>query len=238
MTRPGSSERRQEPEIFFIDLVKSEALLDAEELRAPRLSDDDIERARTIADDKARRLWRSSRIATRILLERLAGESVRQIPFQIEPGGRPFLEEAGPHFSISHSGSAAVIAVARELRVGVDLEWNARPVQMSQDRRLRIIRAAERLASQPSLSAARDSDVLKAWVRLEAIAKARGTGIGRLLTDEGVIGGAGPADVPGSDMDVRDLAVGDAYVSAVAARHLPQDLEVLTFPTDRLAPIL
>ncbi len=232
--------RRQDPEIYFVDLIKSEVLLDAEELRTPRLSDADIDWARAITDEKARRRWRSSRIAIRILLERVAGESLRRIPFQFEPGGRPFLADGGPHFSISHTRDAAIIAVGKKMPVGIDLECASRVVRMSDDRRLRIIRAAERLGTQPVASGESDGDVLRAWVRLEAIAKARGTGIGRLLTDEGVIGGAGRTDVRGSDtsvMEVRDLPIGKPYISAIAARQLPQDLEVLTFPTDRLGQV-
>jgi 4'-phosphopantetheinyl transferase len=230
----GLSGRRQELEIFFVDLVRSEAALDAEERQTPRLSEADLARAHTIADEEGRRLWRAARIATRIVLERTAGESLRGVPFQIGSGGRPGLADGAPHFSISHSGDAALVAVAKAMPVGIDLERKDRALQMSDDRRLRIIRAAGRLNPALPLSARRDTDVLAAWVRLEAVAKALGTGIGSLLTKEGVIGAAGMSDLApsGRDIEVRSLTVDEAYVGAIAAHRLPDDLTVRAFPSE------
>jgi 4'-phosphopantetheinyl transferase len=234
------SERRehgQDPEVIFVDLVRSQALLDAEERHAPRLSGADIERAGAITDETARRLWRTARIATRVVLERMTGESLRGIPFRIEAGGRPVLPQGQPHFSVSHSGGAALIAIARDMPVGVDLERKDRALRMSADRRLRIVGASERLGPGPLLSGdGDDGDVLVAWVRLEAVAKALGTGIGRLLTEEGVIGGRGPTGAQGAErgLDVRSLAVGNAYVAAIAAPRLPEDLNVRVFPIESL----
>jgi 4'-phosphopantetheinyl transferase len=226
----------QDPEIVLVDLVRSQALLDAEEGRAPRLSGADIERARAISDATARRLWRTARIATRVMLERMTGESLRGIPFRIEAGGRPVLAAGRPHFSVSHSGDAALIAIARDTPVGVDLERKDRVLRMSPERRLRIVGAAERLGSEPLLSGDSDGDVLAAWVRLEAVAKALGTGIGRLLTEEGVIGGRGPIGDQSAEraLEVRSLTVGNVYVAAIAARRLPEHLKVRAFPIDSL----
>lgn len=227
-------------EIFFVDLVAMAAVLEAQEARTPRLSAADVERARAMKDTEARRHWRASRIATRIALERLVGPGLRQIPFEIEPSGRPVLPGGGAHFSISHTGSVALIAVSPTTPVGVDLERSIRPLKMSTERRRRIVAAAGRLAARPSLSADNDADVIVAWVRLEAAAKALGIGIGRLLTREGVVGGRQPlqAEATQHAIGVRDLKIDPDHVAAIAAERLPEKLAIQTFSRTMLDEFL
>jgi 4'-phosphopantetheinyl transferase len=228
-------EAQNEFEVFFVDLVKSAALLEAEEEATPRLSASDNERAGAMANREAGRLWRISRIATRIVLERAGGDALRRLNFEIEAGGRPRLAGA-PHFNVSHTGDAALIVVSKDVPAGVDLERKERRLHMSDERRQRIIRAAQRMGADQALSAASGSDVVVAWVRLEAAAKALGSGIGRLLTVHGVVGGSrtARAQSPGSDLEIRDLVIRDDYVAAVAAQRLPERIDVLSFPADDL----
>jgi 4'-phosphopantetheinyl transferase len=230
-------EAQTDLEVFFVDLAKSAALLDAEENAIPRLSASDNARASSMAaDGEGRRLWRSARIATRIVLERAGGVGLRRLDFEIEEGGRPRLAQGAPFFNVSHTGEAAVIVVSKEMPVGIDLERKQRNLNMSVKRRQRIIAAAERLHPNRPLSTASDTDVVVAWVRLEAAAKALGTGIGRLLTEEGVIGGKRKNRAQSSRyaLEIRDLPVGDDYVAAVAAKRLPEIFEVLSFPANDL----
>jgi 4'-phosphopantetheinyl transferase len=192
------------------------------------------------SDPDRSRLWRAARIATRIVLERSGGAGLRNLDFEIKAGGRPGLRSSGLHFSVSHSGEGALIAVSKEMLIGVDLE-RARSLTMSAERRRRIIAAAERLADQLSPPVdSTDSGVLIAWVRLEAAAKARGTGIGRLLTEEGVIGSqeANRALAPADVLQARSLTVSDGYVAAIAAARLPDEIAVLSFPTENLREFL
>ncbi|MBS0250200.1 MAG: 4'-phosphopantetheinyl transferase superfamily protein [Proteobacteria bacterium] len=215
-------------EIFFVDLVSMAVVLESEEARTPRLSTADVERARAMKDAEARRLWRASRIATRIALERLVGPGLRQTAFEIEWSGRPVVPGGGAHFSISHTGSVALIAVSTDVAVGVDLERSDRTLKMSADRRRRVIAAGGRFAAQATLSADKDEDVLVAWVRLEAAAKALGIGIGRLLTQEGVVGGVKETAAQQRAIAVRDLKIGLEHVAAVAAERLPENLAIQT----------
>jgi 4'-phosphopantetheinyl transferase len=235
-----ASEITPDLSIFLVDLVRSEACLDAEEARTPRLSDADAERAAEIADASARRHWRASRIATRIVLERFGGPGLRRLPFRTESGGRPFLGEDSPQFSVSHTAGSALIAVSKIAPVGVDIEARKRGVRISINRRIRLVRAAERLGLRAQLSPEVDADILCAWVQLEAIAKALGIGIGRLLTAEGVVGGAKANVANGLQhaLDVRSLHVGDDCVAAIAAKRLPRDLIVEAFPVADLAEFL
>lgn len=224
----GAHEAPTGIEIFFVDLARMAGVFEAEEARHPRLSVADIERAQTIKDENAGRIWRASRIATRIALERVAGQGLRQVPFEIEPGGRPVLSGGRAHFSISHTGGAALIAVSKEIPVGIDLERTDRTLKMSAERRRRVVAASGRFSAQRTFSADTDADVIAAWVRLEAVAKALGTGIGRLLTREGVVGGG---EVPEAGtapyaIAVRDLDIDPHHLGAVAAERLPEKLAI------------
>ena len=221
--------------VVFVDLKSSVAFLEAEERSC---------RASLLPTSRASKSWRTirnangygaaSRIATRIVIERAAGRAYRNIDFAIARNGRPSFGEGAPYFNVSHSGDAALIAVSNAVPVGIDLEA-MRGLTMTDDRRRRVIAAAVRLANgqsaTPHIDA--DRDVLQAWVRLEAAAKALGTGIGQLLTEEGVVGGEAVSGATAAHrLDVRNLDVASAYFAAVAAQTLPREIEVLTLPND------
>ena len=225
-------------QVVFVDLKVSMGLLEATERDVPRLSAADIARVQKLEHDPERqRLWRSSRIATRIVLERAVGREYRNIDFEIAENGRPSLGDGPPYFNVSHSGGAALIAVSNAVPVGIDLE-EERGLKMTEDRRRRVIAAAARLANGQPASMSRsdaDLDLIRAWVRLEAAAKSLGIGIGQLLTEEGVVGGKpadGGAATAASRLDVRNLDVATGYLAAVAAATLPRKIEVLTLPND------
>ena len=90
-----------------------------------------------------------------------------------------------------------------------------------------------------SISAA----VLQAWCRLEAFAKAHGSGIGRTLADLGLRSGAPrtPADIEAAarcsvrdaGLIVRDLPIAVGLYAAVALEKAAR-LQPQTLPTDRI----
>ena len=216
-------------EIVLVDLDASQALLASEESNTPRLSASDQRRIERLSGDPARQsLWRSARIATRIVLERAVGTHMRGADFEIASGGRPSLGEGLPHFNVSHTDTVALIAVCRSSSVGVDIERH-RTLSMSPDRRRRIVAAAAGFGAREDADPDNDMDVLMAWVRLEAVAKARGSGIGVLLTEEGVIGGPAVKREQPSPA-VVDLDMETPYVAAVAADMLPAEVIIRRFP--------
>lgn len=253
--RAQSAAIEPDVEVIAIDLAACASVLIASDTAAPRLSEDECDRARLIGDGELAGRWRLTRIATRLVLERWLGPSVRQRAFDIAEGGKPGLIGAGIDFSISHTGAAALVAVARAQPIGVDLECAGRAIGMSPERRQRVVAAAERLGGplvlSPPTSATQqrapgaddglgdhrsgranttaDGVVLAAWVRLEALAKVDGGGIGRLLTREGVVGGGATGTEP-ARYHTRDLTPLPGYVAAVAAPHLPSALPLLRFP--------
>lgn len=231
---PGavSGESLQDLDVVFVDLDAVRALLEREEASTPRLSVSDGLRIDRLSGDPARQaLWRAARIATRIVLERAVGSDLRGAEFEIASGGRPSLGDGKPHFNVSHTANVALIAVCRSSPVGVDIECERR-LSMSPERRRRIAVAAADLAGVEKIDPESDADVLRAWVRLEAIAKVRGTGIGILLTEEGVIGSATGVARPREEpsLSTAELEVEAPYIAAIAAGALPAVIAVERFP--------
>ena len=225
--------------LLFVDLRSALPALETAEHATPRLSDDERARYENRAglNSGDAKLWRGAHIALRIALEREAGIGVRGVPFETEPGGRPRLAkltggDRPPHFSLAHAGDFALLAISNTGPAGVDLEIT-RTLNVSAERRARIETAARRAAPEIELDGADDdARFLQAWVRLEALAKATGLGIGRILTAAGVVGGTSQLlnDPAASACTVRDLAVRAGCFAAVAADHLPQILAVEDFP--------
>lgn len=164
--------------------------------------------------------------ALRMRLTDWIGETRAAEPFAIGPYGKPTLSGDGPSFSIAHSGEWGLFAVAATERVGVDIEL-VRPLTMSADRRRRIVETASAV-SATAIEASTNFDeraVLAAWVRLEALAKATGEGIGRLLSRAGIIGGSVTANAAG--LPIADIRAGLDLI--------PLDLAACTPNRDLLA---
>ena len=140
------------------------------------------------------------------------------------PHGRPELPKVATHsgggaVSLAHTGRYALAGCARGGSIGVDLEA-PRGVAIDARRRDIIITAARALTAAPLLSG-EGACMLQSWVRLEALAKADGRGIGHLLAAIGAIGGGGNATGATTlaalgGIEVRDLDTGPALYGAVA----------------------
>ncbi len=128
--------------------------------------------------------WIATHVALHLVLEREIGQ---RVAFVIEPAGKPRVADWHGDFSLAHSGDFAVIAISMDSRVGVDVEVR-RQVRMS-DRRRELIEAAGEAVLSGAAASDGDADMrfLAAWTRLEAIAKLRGTGIGTVLEDVGIV---------------------------------------------------
>ncbi|MGL4396111.1 MAG: 4'-phosphopantetheinyl transferase family protein [Hyphomicrobium sp.] len=215
-------------ELWSIDLAPGAPALGLMAQFSDVMSEGERARAAAIIEHDARQAWAGAHIALRFILERWIGARALAVPFAISERGRPQLADGGPAFSLTHSGTMALVAVATAAHVGVDAEA-VRPVRVSADRRQALINLAVRLAEGAALpDGDADADVrfAQAWTRLEAFAKADGRGIGRVL-EAARRGGDGLAldRAAGSADDaalvVRDVTVPRGYVAAVAASRMP-----------------
>jgi 4'-phosphopantetheinyl transferase len=157
------------------------------------------ERAAALRDPADSRRYVTAHWALRILL----GDATETAPGDVRllheactacggDHGRPYVQ-GGPHFSLSRSAGWAAIALSPGTPVGVDLEVR-RPEAELEPLRAQLLSPDER-----------SDDLLRTWVRKEALVKASGEGLNRPLST-----------VPRSAGPVHDLDLPAALVGAVA----------------------
>lgn len=161
-------------DVWRIDLragCAGDALSPAESARAQRFAFDHDRAAYVAAHDGLRRI-----------LARYLGCSPRSLTFAFGDHGKPALEdEPALRFNLTHSGDAALVAIAWDRAVGVDVE----PVRAIADRDAVAalhFSAAEcaQLAAAPT--DVRDDAFYALWTRKEAFIKCRGEGLSLALT--------------------------------------------------------
>jgi len=226
------------PQVWCVDLAAAApALLEAERV-APRLSAADRERASSFADRGIAEEWLAAHIALRLLLER-AGVPCRGVAFTLSDRGKPSVAGMVADFSLSHAPDLALIGISRGGSIGVDIE-RLKQVRIDAPRRLRIEEAGRALIAAKPLPDAGGERFLQAWVRLEAVAKAQGCGIGRVLSGLGIVASRKSQPADGDALaaliaasDVRDLALRDGVFAAAAFAGGPSTEAVSWLPTTR-----
>jgi phosphopantetheinyl transferase len=144
----------------------------------------------------------------------------RALEYETLPGGKPVLADRALEFNLSHSGELALVAVSRHLQVGVDLEHpRSFRNEAGMARRICGARELEHLAQ-----AADDDELLRLWVRKEAVVKATGEGLVHPVNqidvlDRQVAGGWLCLDLP--HVGTRTVRA-DGYRAAVALPDRPQ----------------
>lgn len=152
------------------------------------LSDEERNRARRFFQEHHRRRFVVAHAALRQILGGYIARPAHELEFRSGPQGKPALADSptgvrpGLEFNLSHSANLALVAVAWERPVGVDLEQWERDMDHLELAE-RFFSPAER-ASLRALAARRDDLVhgfFAAWSRKEAYLKARGEGVARGL---------------------------------------------------------
>lgn len=166
----------------------------AELLHAPSellnvLGADERRRAEGIADEAVRQRWSTSRAILRTLLGSKLGIEPAAVPIITGVHGKPMLAGDGAHrlhFNLTHSSHHALYAFAVGCDVGIDLEMlGGRRSRSRQGREVAIARrfigerTAERLHSL--VPHQREQELLREWVKHEAVVKCLGLGLGAAL---------------------------------------------------------
>ncbi|HWK27246.1 MAG TPA: 4'-phosphopantetheinyl transferase superfamily protein [Solirubrobacter sp.] len=163
------------------------------------------------ADERARAArmaaperWIAARAALRVVLAQRLDTTPQAVTITTTAHGKPELPGPGARlrFNHSHSGDRALIALAEAVEVGVDVERTSR--------RSNAVERALTPGEAATLHAAGDRHLalLQTWCRKEALAKARGDGLGWA-----------PQDVDTTTADdhvLLDLRLDAGYVGALA----------------------
>lgn len=205
--------------IWVVDLIAEAEVLVETALRHG-LQQDPADSGSVVPSPESPRA--TARAALRIILSGYVGLEAAKRPFVMARGGKPnFDHGTGPtvDFSLAHCDTAAIVAISTAGPIGVDIEA-PRPIRIADHRRLQLVEAAASLApATPLPDGPGEARFLQAWVRLEALAKLTGEGLGALLgrLDDDAPPIAGTI-VNGSKTIVRDLAVagGPTLYAAVA----------------------
>jgi len=141
------------------------------------LSDDERLRAAAFRFETPRHRFVAGRGALRRIIGRYLGEPPEALCFSYGAQGKPDLGDR-IQFNLAHSGAQMLLAVAATERLGVDLEA-IRPVP-----NLAVIAATylpveevERLRERSGTE--RVATFLRAWTRMEALAKLDGAGVSK-----------------------------------------------------------
>jgi 4'-phosphopantetheinyl transferase len=147
-----------------------------------------------------------------------------QIEFRSAPGGKPVLDGACAgrlKFSMSHSGGVALYAVAKDRRVGVDIE-RIRPGMCFMEIAWRFYSPREYAELESLPDEQRGRAFFQLWTRKEACAKASGRGLSVPFEEL--------ADGPPPGWSLRDLDVGADYAAAVVAEGRDWRLQCRPWP--------
>jgi 4'-phosphopantetheinyl transferase len=156
------------------------------------LSEDEVPRANRFRFEEDRIRWIRARSSLRLILSRYAGSDPAELVFSYGKHGKPALVGAnGVEFNLSHARDWAMVAVARYVPVGVDIERMRANVDIA---------ALLRRLGETDLPQA-ETELYQAWTRREARTKAEGVA---LFTK--------PAD----DTCAIDIAAPSGYAASVA----------------------
>lgn len=197
--------------------------LDTRDLQplASLLSEEERDRAERFHRAADRERFVAAHAGLRMILGEQLGRAPADLDFASE-AGKPRLRGSNLRFSLSHSGDYALVAVARDLEVGVDLERVPGELDVyALAARFYSPAEACRLASRPADQQGRA--FIEMWVQKEALLKAHGLGIEQLA-----------AAVPGGPFTVHKLSAPDGYAAALALDSATCDIRMRKF---EIAPV-
>jgi 4'-phosphopantetheinyl transferase len=155
-----------------------------------------------------------SRTVLRALLAHYTGTPPEQLVFTCNEFGKPSLAN-GPQFNCSHSQGLTMIAITKNLRVGIDIErvrampdlaGIATSFCMDHERQFLFSQAPEKQLET----------FYRIWTAKEALLKAMGVGIGRHLRDVSGVQNGEFAEWVETGMGFGDAAAGRWRIASIA----------------------
>lgn len=214
------------------------------ETLAQRLADDERRRAERFRLPHVRRRFVVARASLRALLAAYLPGADPPIELAYTALGKPFLARrpaGGLRFNLSHSGELALVALARGVELGVDVE-QVRALGDQQGLAERFF-AAEEVAALAALpEPQRLAAFFRCWTRKEAVLKALGSGLSFPLDRFAVSVADEPAPrvlsmdgqtAPAARWSLVHLAPEPGYVGAVALKAAARSVVACRFGAGR-----
>jgi 4'-phosphopantetheinyl transferase len=172
----------------------------------------------------------------RRLLAAYLGQPIHTLRIQRDDHGKPQLAGACLHFNVSHTASALLVGVSRDIPLGVDLEAVGRRTRAVAELARRWFAPGEAGALATLPEATQQLAFLRLWTAKEAVLKCSGLGISsgldrvefELASDGSLLGLRDTAS-----WQVRGLAPDGAHVGALA--HRGETALVSAFVTQAIA---
>lgn len=239
----GSGARPNEVLAFLVSLDVSGEIVRG---YAAHLSKSEAARAALYRRHLDRRRYIVARGALRILLSEITGGKPCDVPLNRTASGKPRLDLprhdahglGDLHFNLSHSGDCAIVAAARHVRVGVDIE-QIDPAIRAEALAKRFLSGEEADALTQLPVDKRIARFFSIWTRKEAYVKARGEKIANRLRTFAVSGEALPAGgLLSDDLDptaaarwrIVDLDAPQGYAAALAVEQIDAQPLMIGWP--------
>jgi 4'-phosphopantetheinyl transferase len=178
------------------------------------LSPSELERAASFRSDELRDAFVVRRAALRVVLGRVLDLAPATLAFRTGVHGKPEIVSDALRFNASASQRLAVIAIARDCDVGIDVEF-VRAMPEALDVARNVIGVAEYAQLARLSGAERDRTFAVLWTRREAYVKGRGTGLRAALDDR-----------PDAQWRIRDLSIDPQFACALAFRGPERALHI------------
>ncbi len=202
------------------------------------MSGDEQDRAKRFVRAEDRQSFTAAHGVLRLLLGAMLDAAPQSFAFIANAYGKPSLApERGVEFNMSHSCGIVLIALARRLPIGVDVEA-LRPMTERAAIVQRYFHPGEAADFARVPPAEAEDAFFRCWSRKEAVVKALGYGMSLDLHRYrvAVIPGAKPEvlaleddDAPQESWSLIDLDPGPGHVGALAARRRPLRVMLVKF---------
>jgi 4'-phosphopantetheinyl transferase len=165
-----------------------------DEVTVPPPTHGELARAARFRSEEVAARYLKSHGAMRDILSRF---TTAPLEFALHEHGKPHLPLSPElRFNLAHSHEMALVAVALDREVGVDIE-HLRPLPQFE-------RIADRFFPPSVPRPAGEADFFRHWTRIEAVLKARGIGL------------YGAASDPEGEWTIEEVPVPDGFTGAVA----------------------
>lgn len=142
------------------------------------LNNEELARARAFRFESDRQRFCCSRIFLRVVLADYLDSMPARLELLVNPQGKPYLTGSGLRFNLSHCAGVALLAVAWEVDVGIDIEMRdaITPREAMRSPWLgEFDDMFKNVLNRPAQAQAGEA-FLRHWTRAEAVLKAAGSG--------------------------------------------------------------